>query len=265
MTSRALAPGRRDVAVVADSRSGLRLVRTRGFRGGSLGQGRRRRRPGGVPARRDRTRMATTTGAMRGRPGPGSPRRMDHRRRTRPSSVLPTGRLRTHGRRRRVAQAHLAAARSDHDAVLRALEPVLLITPRRRRRRTRILALARPLRGRVGRRGFLVLATQNPIEYEGTYPLPEAQLDRFSSSDVRRIPVPGRRAAAARQPGRAWPPTTSSFVPVIDREALRAMQAACEGVFVSRPSGSTWWTSQSPRVPPSRCRSGRRRAARSRC
>jgi MoxR-like ATPase len=26
---------------------------------------------------------------------------------------------------------------------------------------------------------FLILATQNPIEYEGTYPLPEAQLDRF--------------------------------------------------------------------------------------
>ena len=28
-------------------------------------------------------------------------------------------------------------------------------------------------------RPFLVLATQNPVEYEGTYPLPEAQLDRF--------------------------------------------------------------------------------------
>ncbi|HSJ94485.1 MAG TPA: AAA family ATPase, partial [Gaiellaceae bacterium] len=28
---------------------------------------------------------------------------------------------------------------------------------------------------------FLVLATQNPIEYEGTYPLPEAQLDRFTA------------------------------------------------------------------------------------
>jgi MoxR-like ATPase len=26
---------------------------------------------------------------------------------------------------------------------------------------------------------FMVLATQNPIEYEGTFPLPEAQLDRF--------------------------------------------------------------------------------------
>ncbi len=28
---------------------------------------------------------------------------------------------------------------------------------------------------------FLVVATQNPIEYEGTYPLPEAQLDRFTA------------------------------------------------------------------------------------
>src|SRR5919201_824113 len=39
-------------------------------------------------------------------------------------------------------------------------------------------------------RPFLVLATQNPIEYEGTYPLPEAQLDRF----VLRVGVgyPGR-------------------------------------------------------------------------
>src|SRR5207244_9530011 len=32
---------------------------------------------------------------------------------------------------------------------------------------------------RVLERPFVVLATQNPIEYEGTYPLPEAQLDRF--------------------------------------------------------------------------------------
>ena len=29
-------------------------------------------------------------------------------------------------------------------------------------------------------RPFMVMATQNPIEYEGTYPLPEAQLDRFT-------------------------------------------------------------------------------------
>ena len=39
---------------------------------------------------------------------------------------------------------------------------------------------------------FMVVATQNPVEYEGTYPLPEAQLDRFQQKVVRRLP---RRAA----------------------------------------------------------------------
>ncbi|MEI2714432.1 MAG: MoxR family ATPase [Nocardioides sp.] len=37
---------------------------------------------------------------------------------------------------------------------------------------------------------FLVAATQNPVEYEGTYPLPEAQLDRFLLKVV--LPIPGR-------------------------------------------------------------------------
>src|SRR5207245_645661 len=37
---------------------------------------------------------------------------------------------------------------------------------------------------------FLVLATQNPVEYEGTYPLPEAQLDRFLFKAVVRYPEP---------------------------------------------------------------------------
>ncbi|HKZ53999.1 MAG TPA: MoxR family ATPase [Anaerolineales bacterium] len=37
---------------------------------------------------------------------------------------------------------------------------------------------------------FMVLATQNPIEYEGTYPLPEAQLDRFLFKVVFRYPQP---------------------------------------------------------------------------
>ena len=39
---------------------------------------------------------------------------------------------------------------------------------------------------------FVVVATQNPVEYEGTYPLPEAQLDRFLLKDV--LPVPDRPA-----------------------------------------------------------------------
>ena len=37
---------------------------------------------------------------------------------------------------------------------------------------------------------FMVIATQNPVEYEGTYPLPEAQLDRFSVK--LNVPLPGR-------------------------------------------------------------------------
>jgi MoxR-like ATPase len=41
-------------------------------------------------------------------------------------------------------------------------------------------------------RPFLVAATQNPVEYEGTYPLPEAQLDRFLLKLV--LPLPGRDA-----------------------------------------------------------------------
>ena len=36
----------------------------------------------------------------------------------------------------------------------------------------------------------MVIATQNPIEYEGTYPLPEAQLDRFLVK--LNVPLPGR-------------------------------------------------------------------------
>ncbi len=41
-------------------------------------------------------------------------------------------------------------------------------------------------------RPFLVLATQNPIEYSGTFPLPEAQLDRFCSGSALVI-LPGQR------------------------------------------------------------------------
>jgi MoxR-like ATPase len=83
---------------------------------------------------------------------------------------------------------------------------------------------------------FLVLATQNPIEYEGTYPLPEAQLDRF----LLRMSVgyPSREdewqlleARAERQRDEV------ELVPVVDRETLLAMQAACEEVHVSEPVG----------------------------
>ena len=44
---------------------------------------------------------------------------------------------------------------------------------------------------------FMVVATQNPIEYEGTYPLPEAQLDRFTLRVDDRLPAARRGGADA--------------------------------------------------------------------
>jgi MoxR-like ATPase len=83
---------------------------------------------------------------------------------------------------------------------------------------------------------FLVLATQNPIEYEGTYPLPEAQLDRF----LLRMSVgyPSREDELQLLTSRAERGRDEvDLAPVIDRDSLRAMQAACEEVFVSDPVG----------------------------
>ena len=53
-------------------------------------------------------------------------------------------------------------------------------------------------------RPFLVIATQNPVEYEGTYPLPEAQLDRFMVQRSARLPErrPTRRRCSPSTPPR---------------------------------------------------------------
>src|SRR3954449_12832093 len=83
---------------------------------------------------------------------------------------------------------------------------------------------------------FLVLATQNPIEYEGTYPLPEAQLDRF----LLRIGVgyPEREQeweVLARRLERAS--DEIELGPVVGREELLEMQQAIEQVHVARSVG----------------------------
>jgi MoxR-like ATPase len=85
-------------------------------------------------------------------------------------------------------------------------------------------------------RPFLVLATQNPIEYEGTYPLPEAQLDRF----LLRVSVgyPSREdELGVLERRRARRTDEIELDPVVDGEALRAMQQALEGVHVSESVG----------------------------
>jgi MoxR-like ATPase len=85
-------------------------------------------------------------------------------------------------------------------------------------------------------RPFLVLATQNPIEYEGTYPLPEAQLDRFmirmqvgypSADDEWDIL---ERRIERRE-------DEAELRPVVDRGELIAMQRAVEDVHVSQDVG----------------------------
>ena len=73
-------------------------------------------------------------------------------------------------------------------------------TARRPRCRPRCSRRCRSGRSRIGgetlsrcREPFLVLATQNPIEQEGTYPLPEAQVDRFMLKVAGRLPDARRR------------------------------------------------------------------------
>jgi MoxR-like ATPase len=80
-------------------------------------------------------------------------------------------------------------------------------------------------------RPFLVLATQNPIEYEGTYPLPEAQLDRFLlrtgfgyPDGAAELEMLARRIERREDHVR--------LAPVVDRGSLLAMQAAVEHVHV---------------------------------
>ncbi|TDC62620.1 AAA family ATPase [Streptomyces hainanensis] len=83
---------------------------------------------------------------------------------------------------------------------------------------------------------FMVAATQNPIEYEGTYPLPEAQLDRFLLK--LNLPLPSReqeidvlaRHAAGFDPRDL---TTAGVRPVAGAEQLAAARAAVAKVTVA--------------------------------
>ena len=79
---------------------------------------------------------------------------------------------------------------------------------------------------------FLVIATQNPIEMEGTYPLPEAQLDRF----LIRVSVGYPSADEERQilERRRQRRQDETQVPaVVSRDEVLAMQRTLEDVFVS--------------------------------
>ncbi len=77
-------------------------------------------------------------------------------------------------------------------------------------------------------RPFVVLATQNPAEYEGTYPLPEAELDRFM---VRvSLGYPEANAEASMLEEHADRDPVEQLQPIADVGAVRAAQAALAGI-----------------------------------
>ncbi|HEU4641890.1 MAG TPA: MoxR family ATPase [Gemmatimonadaceae bacterium] len=83
---------------------------------------------------------------------------------------------------------------------------------------------------------FTVFATQNPVEYEGTYPLPEAQLDRFLLKI--KVPYPAREAELAMlgnyaEGFDAERPRDVTPEPVLDAAMCRDLRLAVDGVRVA--------------------------------
>jgi MoxR-like ATPase len=79
-------------------------------------------------------------------------------------------------------------------------------------------------------RPFLVMATQNPIEMEGTYPLPEAQLDRFLMKILVTYPS---REELIRIVERTIQREEVHVTPVMDREAIMELRSVCRDVLVA--------------------------------
>ncbi len=78
---------------------------------------------------------------------------------------------------------------------------------------------------------FLVMATQNPIEYEGTFPLPEAQLDRFLLRI--RLGYPALEDEIKILGEQQYQHPIQTLEPVLSQEELLEMQEAVKSVFIS--------------------------------
>jgi MoxR-like ATPase len=79
---------------------------------------------------------------------------------------------------------------------------------------------------------FLVIATQNPIEYEGTFALPEAQLDRFMLRLRMGYPKPMEEIVILDEQKRLHP--IDDLRQVLDLEELRQMQSAIKEIYVDQ-------------------------------
>jgi len=77
---------------------------------------------------------------------------------------------------------------------------------------------------------FLLIATENPIEYEGTFPLPEAQLDRFFIRTSLGYPGEDEEVRIVREQRRTHP--LDELKPVIGREDIHALRSTCQEIYV---------------------------------
>ena len=77
---------------------------------------------------------------------------------------------------------------------------------------------------------FMVLATQNPIEHEGTYPLAEAQVDRFMMK--LKVTYPSRAEEEEILDRRLVEDTAPDIRPVVDRQRLLALREVADGVYL---------------------------------
>ena len=82
---------------------------------------------------------------------------------------------------------------------------------------------------------FLVIATQNPIEFHGTYPLPEAQLDRFGMRITLGHPAPEHEVDVLYSQFHHHP--IDDVTPVLDGPAILELQAEARAVRVDRNLG----------------------------
>jgi MoxR-like ATPase len=82
---------------------------------------------------------------------------------------------------------------------------------------------------------FMVMATQNPIEYEGTYPLPEAQLDRFTMRVSLGYPPLAEEARMLDE--QTSEPPLESLEPVAAAADVLRLVAAARGVYVEESLG----------------------------
>jgi MoxR-like ATPase len=80
---------------------------------------------------------------------------------------------------------------------------------------------------------FLVIATQNPREFEGTYPLPESQLDRFMLRIDMNYPSVADEQAILAQYGKVEPEVIQGQIDAVARQSLAAVRAAADALHVA--------------------------------